>query len=410
MLLYGFIVIATLVAIGTTLLLAARNRDLEAAIRTDPLTGISNRHAFEQTLERIDENAPLALVMIDFDNFKTINDDYGHAAGDEALKRVAGAMQNIIDETYRNRGHIYRLGGDEFVLIVEWADSVHAQALIEHLRVEVAAVLESHERLLTISCGIACSPEHASAGHELVSYADRALYQAKRSGRDRVVIYSHNMFDEDAAFESRNVLRTIADAMAAAVDAKDAYTHAHSRNVADLSLYLARTMGMTQDEVSDIALGGLLHDIGKIGVSDQVLKKPGKLTKEEWEEIKTHCEIGYSILSSINGAEHIREMVLYHHERPDGTGYPHGLKGDDIPVPARIIAVADAFDSMTAERVYSTPKTPDEAIEEIVKLRGKQFDESVVDALCELMVYEAASAPAAIEDDSAGRNYGSRAA
>ena len=145
-------------------------------------------------------------------------------------------------------------------------------------------------------------------------------------------------------------------------------------------------MGLSEQQVDDIALGGLLHDIGKIGVSDHVLRKPGKLNREEWEEIKTHCDIGYTILSGIEGAEHIREMVLYHHERPDGSGYPRGLVRDEIPLGARIVGVADAFDSMTAERVYSEPRSPESAIEEIVALSGKQFDPDVVEALVQLML------------------------
>ncbi|MBC7644999.1 MAG: HD-GYP domain-containing protein, partial [Thermoleophilia bacterium] len=196
------------------------------------------------------------------------------------------------------------------------------------------------------------------------------------------------LFDVDAERDSRNILRILADALAAAVDAKDAYTHAHSRNVSDLSLYLARAMGLSESQVEDIALGALLHDIGKIGVSDETLRKPGKLSDDEWNEIKSHCEIGYTILDGIEGAEHIREMVLYHHERPDGSGYPRQLRGDDIPLAARIIGVADAFDSMTAERVYQKPRSSEEAIAEILRLRGRQFDADVVDALCHLMVYD----------------------
>jgi putative nucleotidyltransferase with HDIG domain len=287
------------------------------------------------------------------------------------------------------------LGGDEFALVVQGADKLHAAAVVERTRQQVSEVLLPHERMLTLSCGIACTPEHATNIAELVSYADRALYQAKRAGRDRSIVYSASLFDVEPGRDSRRVLQTLADALAAAVDAKDAYTHAHSRNVADLSLYIARTMGFDDNQVADIALGGLLHDIGKIGVSDHVLRKPGKLNDEEWEEIKTHCEIGYTILSGIEGAQHIREMVLYHHERPDGRGYPRGLAGDEIPMAARIIGVADAFDSMTAERVYSRPRSPNDALAEIVRLAGDQFDSQVVDALCQLMLFELS--PSAIE-------------
>lgn len=380
--------VSSVVAIATAAWVLVRNRRLTREVHRDALTGVGNRRGFERHVEVMEQTRSTAIVMIDFDRFKQINDQHGHAAGDAALIRVSEALTRIAQRSYGDRAHVYRLGGDEFVLVIDGADALHASAVVERARGEVSDVLLSHERGLTLSCGIACAPEHGDEVAELVSYADRALYQAKRAGRDRTVVYSSTMFDADADRDSRNVLRTLADALAAAVDAKDAYTHAHSRNVSDLSLYLARVMGMDDETVSDIALGALLHDIGKIGVSDQVLKKPGRLTQEEWEEIQSHTEIGYAILSSIEGAEHIREMVLFHHERPDGSGYPRGLVGDEIPMSARIIGVADAFDSMTAERVYQKPRTPEDAIGEIVRLSGKQFDSQVVDALCQLMVYD----------------------
>jgi diguanylate cyclase (GGDEF)-like protein/putative nucleotidyltransferase with HDIG domain len=366
----------------------ARNRRLTSEVLEDALTGVGNRRSFERYVSGLTPDARFAVVMIDFDRFKELNDRHGHAAGDQALIRVARGLRSTAQAMYGKRARVYRLGGDEFMMVLEGADSLHAAAAVERVREGVSMSLQSHERQLTISCGIACAPEHAVVAGELVSYADRALYQAKRGGRNRSVVYSHAMFDAETRRDGNMMLRTLADALAAAVDAKDAYTHAHSHNVADLSLYLAQAMGLSSEQIEEIALGGLLHDIGKIGVADRVLNKPGRLTDDEWRQIQAHTEIGYTILSGIDGAEAVREMVLYHHERPDGSGYPRGLSGDEIPIGARIISVADAFDSMTAERVYSTPRTPDEAILEIVRLRGIQFHPDVVDAFCELMVYD----------------------
>lgn len=393
---------ASLLAISVAVWVLMRNRALEGEVVRDVLTGVGNRRGFEEYVAQLDGEVPLAVVMIDFDRFKQINDRYGHASGDEALVRVAAALHESATASYGSRARVFRLGGDEFVLSIEGADVLHASAVVERARGNVSMVLRKHERDLTISCGIACMPQHSEDVRELLNYADRALYHAKRQGRDRTVVYSPTLFDLDADRDSRNVLRILADALAAAVDAKDAYTHAHSRNVSDLSLYLARAMGLPESQVEDIALGALLHDIGKIGVSDEVLRKPGRLNEDEWNEIKSHCEIGYTILDGIEGAEHIREMVLYHHERPDGTGYPKQLRGNDIPLAARIIGVADAFDSMTAERVYQKPRSPEQAITEILRLRGQQFDADVVDALCHLMVYDIDETIAHRDDEDPG--------
>jgi HD-GYP domain-containing protein (c-di-GMP phosphodiesterase class II) len=150
---------------------------------------------------------------------------------------------------------------------------------------------------------------------------------------------------------------------------------------------MARAMGLPEEDINEIALAALLHDIGKIGVSDAVLKKPGALDRDEWIEMQSHCEIGHRILNAIPGAERIREMVYAHHERPDGKGYPRGLAKADIPIGARIICVADAFDSMTANRVYRAAMDPQVALREIARLRGEQFDADAVDAICELMLY-----------------------
>lgn len=353
----------------------------------DPLTGVGNRRGFESFIDS-HRDEPIAMVMIDFDHFKSLNDQHGHAAGDVALQRIATTLQHAMSEIYGQRAQIFRLGGDEFVVTIQGADTMHAAAAIEHARRSIDDVLEPHEQVLTLSSGIASAPEHSQDPEHLTSYADRALYHAKSAGRNRTVAYFPGLLDESLVSSSREVLRILSDALAAAVDAKDSYTHAHSHNVSDLSYYIARVMGFDDVFVEEVTLGALLHDIGKIGVSDQVLRKPGPLDDDEWDEVKSHTEIGYRILSGIQGAERIRDMVLYHHERTDGTGYPRGLAGDEIPMAARIICVADAFDCMTADRVYKEQRSPEEALEEIIRCTGTQFDPAVVDALCQLMVYE----------------------
>lgn len=375
-------------------LLGMRTRRLERQLATDPLTGIANRRAFEAIGQGHRSGTRLVLAMIDLDRFKDVNDAHGHTAGDETLGRVARCMVDVVAERVGSGGQVFRFGGDEFSMLLPGLDVEHAEALLDEVRARMERTLRPHERGIRLSAGIAASPDHASEWATLVSFADRALYQSKRTGRNRTTAYSTDDLELDDPRASIAMLRVLAMALGAAVDAKDAYTHAHSHNVADLSGYLARTIGMDDHDVDEIFLAGLLHDVGKIGISDAVLKKPGPLDQDEWGEVKQHCEIGYRILNSIDGAERVREMVLSHHERPDGRGYPNGLSGDDIPLGARIIAVADAFDSMTADRVYRRALGNEEALREIVRGRGHQFDHLVVEALCELMLFDAEQAVA----------------
>jgi diguanylate cyclase (GGDEF)-like protein/putative nucleotidyltransferase with HDIG domain len=390
----------TLILMCTSALLMSRVtwrrvKRLETELRMDPLTRIGNRRAFEVAGDQSRHGDVAVLAMIDLDRFKEVNDTHGHHAGDDTLIRVADAMRLVIHGRCRDRGSVYRFGGDEFAILLHDDDLDHARSLVDEIRDVLEGKLQAHERSIKLSVGLAAMPLHTEEWQSLVSFADRALYQAKRSGRNRTVVYSPEQLDLEAARDPLAMLRVLATALGAAVDAKDAYTHAHSHNVADLASYLAREMGLEDSLVDEIFLGGLLHDVGKIGVSDAVLQKPDELTRQEWQEVQTHCEIGYRILNSIEGAERVREMVLSHHERPDGRGYPRGITAEDMPIGARIIAVADAFDSMTADRVYRKAMDPQQALAEIVRQRGIQFYEEAVDAICELMLFE----PAHQEDD-----------
>ncbi len=371
-------------------------RSLEDELHRDVLTGIGNRRAFERALEDLESRELRhghrhSFVMIDLDGFKGVNNTLGHQAGDEILRVVAQHFRDVVVHRTGGTGCLYRFGGDEFAILLEGWDPVHAEALVEEMRQRLDAEPVVRRNSVRVSAGIASWPEHADRVEALVSLADRALYQAKRAGRNRTTIYAPVQLESGTATDSLGLLRVLASVLAAAVDAKDAYTHAHSHNVADLSGYLARTLELPDDLVDEIFLAGLLHDVGKIGVEDAILTKPAKLDQDEWEQITGHCEIGYRILNSIEGAERIRDMVLFHHERIDGAGYPTGISGSEIPIGARIIAVADSFDAMTADRVYSPGIDPDDAVDEIIRCSGSQFDPTVVAALCELMLYETPS-------------------
>lgn len=369
----------------------SRLRTLRRELRIDSLTGLGNRRAFEVLIDRGGvTDASATLAVIDLDRFKDINDTFGHVAGDETLHAVAERMQQLAETlaTEQDPVRVYRFGGDEFAMVFHGRDTDAVTDALVTLRNELEHLDLSHKRRVRMSAGVASAPEHAADWGTLLARADRALYQAKQGGRDRVTLYTAEM--SASASEEEDplaLLKVIATAVVGAVDARDSYTHAHSHNVADLAGYMARTMGLPEEHVNEIALAALLHDIGKIGVSDAVLKKPGSLDRDEWMEMQTHCEIGHRILNAIPGAERIREMVYAHHERPDGKGYPRNLKLEDIPIGARIICVADAFDSMTANRVYRAAMDPQVALREIARLRGEQFDVDAVDAICELMLY-----------------------
>jgi diguanylate cyclase (GGDEF)-like protein len=398
------------ISLATTGIVLTRARRADEPMVDVPLideeTGLGSRTAFAHALVTLDPEVPVSITLLDLDNVSEFIATMGEPAAHAAIARIAGTIRESMQDRFGTRVQTFRTAPDEFAVIMPRFDPDHAVTTVEGLRDRIADSLAASERLLSVSCGISCFPQHVPhprkgmIGSQILGQAQRALFHAKTTGGSRTILFEPGLLDPSSTWAIQSMLYTTAKALAAAVDAKDAYTHAHSQNVADLAQYLARTMGMTEDQVTEIGLGGLLHDVGKIGVSDQTLRKPGKLTHEEWEEIKSHCEIGHTILSGIDGIDGIRQMVLYHHERPDGSGYPYGLKGDHIPLSAKIIGVADAFDSMTAERVYQKARTPEQAIAEIVKLSGTQFDERVVKALCDLMVFELGGYDAATDDEN----------
>jgi diguanylate cyclase (GGDEF)-like protein len=352
---------------------------------TDPLTGTYNSAFFKQKLNECMSEAnhskqSLSLLFCDIDNFKKLNDHEGHLFGDKVLKEIASLIRNNV----RNEDIVCRYGGEEFVVIMRNVDESTAHKQAEKIRNLIA--LHGNKSILTpitISIGLAMYPNDATE-QTLIHLADKAMYTAKSLGKNRVVKvselqllkkqnYSRNINNQD------NFLSTIIS-LTKAVEAKDSYTHSHSEMVSKYASILASSMGLNDEEVNKISIAGLLHDVGKIGIPDYILNKEGRLTKEEYETMKTHPELGYNILAIVDDLEGILPYVLYHHERPDGSGYPTGIKGDEIPLGAKIIAVVDAFHSMTSARPYrKSPLTIPLAIEQIRKGKGTQFDAEVVD-------------------------------
>jgi two-component system cell cycle response regulator len=359
---------------------------LADAARTDALTGLLNRRGFQELMEVETERAlrssrPLAILVGDLDHFKHLNDRFGHAAGDVALKRFA----EIALSASRRIDAVARIGGEEFALLLPDTEQHAAYLLAERLRraaKERPAAGDSE--LPTVSFGVASFPTHAADAEALMHAADQALYAAKAMGRDRSVIYNPEVLasvlggnlDPVAGNEHLSAVLVLAETL----DLRDSGTASHSQTVGRLAALIAKSLGLEDSRVERIRLAGILHDIGKIGIPDWILHKPGKLDEAEWTEVRKHPEMGARIAASAK-LDDISEWILCHHERVDGRGYPGGLPGAEIPVEAKILAVADAYEAMTANRVYRRAMRAEEAERELRDQSGTQFDADVVDAL-----------------------------
>jgi two-component system cell cycle response regulator len=370
---------------------------LSDAAVTDALTGLMNRRGFQELIETELERArrsgqPLSLIIGDLDHFKALNDRFGHGAGDRALEQLA----LILDTAKRRIDTAARIGGEEFAVVLPDSDHHAAYILAERMRREVRETFMYEPYELTISLGVATFPLHGSSVEALVAQADEALYAAKALGRDRTMLYSDDL-DDSVPPEAVTETHTRADrhsstvlALADVVDTRDSRTVAHSQAVGRYAAAIARELGLPEPIVERVRFSGIVRDVGKIGIPDSILQKPGWLSAEDWNEMRRHPEIGASILAGAD-MDDVSEWVLSHHERPDGTGYPQGLSGAEIPFEARILAVADAYEAMTTDRIYRPAMTEDDARDELVRCAGTQFDKHVVDAF--LRVLDSSSSP-----------------
>ena len=374
--------------------------------RTDVLTGLLNRRAFEERfeeeLERSQrEGQPLSVVVGDLDGFKLVNDRRGHQAGDQALRRLASELN-----VWKRKVDVAaRVGGEEFALLLPGTQEDGALELADRIRLAVHEVFAGDDVPLTISFGIATFPDRAPDGPAVLRAADQALYAAKELGRDRCVIFNAELADSvreagaRVADSSEMQLATVVG-LAEALDIRDTGTARHSRVVGRYAAMMARELELDKARIHRIRLAGMLHDVGKIGISDNVLTKPGPLDDEEWIQMRTHPQIGARLLSRPELSD-LRSWVLAHHERPDGRAYPFGLSGDAIPLEARILAVAKAhrrgYEAMTADRVYRSALGRHAAREELRASSDSQFDGYVVRAF--LTALDRAEAHPEVEAD-----------
>ncbi|HEX2359858.1 MAG TPA: diguanylate cyclase [Solirubrobacterales bacterium] len=396
-----FVITAGTLVTAATLLTYLRGRvekllaRLTDAARTDALTGLPNRVALHEILERELERAkperrPVSLLVIDIDRFKRVNERYGIGVGDEIVRRFGSALE----EKTRLIDFVGRSGGEEFAIVLPEADQNHAYLFADELLERVRSTFSPPQVEITASIGIASTPSHAENPAGLLAAADQALGAAKALGRDRAVIYSPEVTNVLSSIAGRRSVESQAHvatvlSLAEALDQRDSSTARHSQTVGRLCEMMARQLELDDDRVHRVRLAGILHDIGKIGVPDSILRKPGPLTNEERDQMRRHPEIGARILSS-QELDDVREWILMHHERPDGKGYPRGLTADEIPLEAAILAVGDAFEAMTTDRIYRPAIGQQAAREEVRRCAGSQFDPMVVEALIEALEREGA--------------------
>lgn len=329
----------------------------------DQLTGLYNRRFYEEELIRLDtkRNLPLTIVMGDVNGLKLINDSFGHTMGDELLKKAAEVFRN----GFRSDDIIARHGGDEFVVLLPKTDALETEQIIKRVR-----NLSLKEKVGLIDISI-------SFGYETKNSEKDKIQEVFKKAEDNM--YNSKLFERPSIRGSKvdTILKTLHE--------KNKREEQHSQRVSILCEKMAEVLGLSQQKINELKTVGLLHDIGKIALDENILNKPGKLTEKEWNEIKRHPEIGYRILSTVKEMSEMAEYVLSHHERWDGKGYPRGLKGEEIPIESRIIAIVDAYDALISERAYKKELSKEEALKEIIRCSGQQFDSKIAYVFVALM-------------------------
>ncbi len=369
--------------------LEANERLTEMALK-DPLTEVYNHRTIYDILQQncIDSTyfqQPCSVLFFDLDHFKALNDGYGHTIGDQVLIELAALLR----ENLRMGDNVGRWGGEEFIIILPETDSDSALVIAERIREKVSQhpFTETGSICMTCSIGVAEFPLNGETAADVLNAADQAMYVAKKTGRNKVLmsldpeVTLYTMHIDNTESRDETLLQGVIIALNALLALRDTDTGRHTTRVSELVYKIAMAMGLNDSESRMASIAGQLHDIGKIGVPDAVLLKPGKLTEEEWDIMKLHPQYGEQIIRTIPTLNTIAGAVRSHHERWDGDGYPDKLSDETIPLVARIIAVVDTFDAITSDRPYRKAQTTEYALNEIMRCAGSQFDPKVVEAL-----------------------------
>lgn len=351
----------------------------------DELTGLYNRSYCGVYLRRDGAlGEERGFLYMDMDNFKLYNDLYGEQTGDRILQWCAKRFLDNVEN-----GEVFRVGSNEFLVSVPETGREPLVALAEKLTRAVQENATNKPQVMqriTFSVGVAWYPGLAADALELFQQSKRAAFYAKRNGKDRIQVYEGGINEESQDKETgyEQVAPTVY-ALVAAIDAKDSFTFQHSTNVSQYAVLLAQKLGLSRNDIQTVKVAGLLHDIGKIGIPESILKKAGKLTNEEYEIMKSHVEKSIEMIHYLPNMNYVIPAVVSHHERYDGKGYPRGIKGEEIPFLGRILAVCDSFDAMISKRAYKEPLSVEYAMGELEKNKGTQFDPEVADAFIELI-------------------------
>ncbi len=365
---------------------ARRFEEAQFLAERDSLTLLLNHRGFSKRLEQevalgARSDAVFSLVMIDVDGFKLFNDAYGHVMGDRVLQEVA----RLLNASLRRSDVIARYGGDEFVVALPDTDAEAAVQLVERFRTSLdenpVSTGDSGSVPLKMSYGVATFPNDGRTASEVLAAADANLYRSKRRGGDFITASGSSDSARPVAVGAFSVL----DGLVTTVDKKDHYTRRHADNATEHTLALAAKMGLSLEAQRSLRVAALLHDVGKIGVPDHILRKPAGLTEAEFETVKTHVPLAELIIQGIPNHAEVLSAVTTHHERYDGQGYPNGLAGGDIPLLGRILAVTDAYSAMTIDRPYRKALPPREAKAELKRVAGTQLDPEIVKAFLEVL-------------------------
>jgi diguanylate cyclase (GGDEF)-like protein/putative nucleotidyltransferase with HDIG domain len=332
----------------------------------DKLTNLYNRRFYEEEVKRLDKkrNLPISIIIGDVNGLKFVDDAFGHDKGDVLLKKAAA----LIQKACRSDDIVARWGGDEFVILLPKTDSLEAEKIVERIK-------ESY------------SKEQVNALSVSISFG----WDTKREVNEdilKILINAEDYMYKRKIVESKSMRGNIINTIINTLHEKNPREELHSKRVSEICQSIGKEMGFSDLQVNKLKIIGLLHDIGKITIEEGILNKPRKLTDHEWNKIKRHPDIGYRILSSSYDMEELADCILAHHEKWDGTGYPKGLKGEAIPIVARIITLADSYDAMTSERPYRNALNEEEIIEEIRKKAGKQFDPEIARLFVEKVLFK----------------------